>query len=146
MASNDSCDIDFKDFMKLFKECTKKSYSFLMNDTALPSDNPLKFRKNLLQKWVLVRKSKQSITKLSKTKLKKIDKLLRFLLYHQEMLVKMNFWLPKLFTSKRRGRKSCYNEKICLFTIIWQIIESANWHYKKTILKTRLISIMSLIK
>ena len=50
MASNDSSDIDFKDFMKLFKECTKKSYSFLMNDTALPSDDPLKFRKNLLQK------------------------------------------------------------------------------------------------
>ena len=50
MASNDSSDIDFKDFMKLFKEYTKKSYSFLMNDTALPSDDSLKFRKNLLQK------------------------------------------------------------------------------------------------
>ena len=50
MAWNDSSDIDFKDFMKLFKEYTKKSYSFLMNDTALPSDDPLKFRKNLLQK------------------------------------------------------------------------------------------------
>ena len=146
MASNDSSDIDFKDFMKLFKEYTKKSYSFLMNDTALPSDDPLKFRKNLLQKWVLVRKSKQSITKLNKTKLKMIDKLLRFLLYHQEMLVKMNFWLAKLFTSKRRSRKSCYNEKIWLFTIIWQIIESTNWHCKKTISKIRLISIMSLIK
>ena len=146
MASNDSSDIDFKDFMKLFKVYTRKSYSFLMNDTDLPSDDPLKFRKNLLQKWLLVRKSKQSITKLSKTKLKMIDKLLRFLLYHQEMLVKMNLWLAKLFTSKRRSRKSCYNEKICLFTIIWQIIESTNWHWKKTISKIRLISTMSLIK
>ena len=25
------------------------TYSFLVNDTTLPSDNPLKFRKNLLQ-------------------------------------------------------------------------------------------------
>ena len=40
--------IDFKDFMKIFRKYTAKPYSFLDNDTTLPSDDPLRFRKNLL--------------------------------------------------------------------------------------------------
>ena len=46
---NHSSDIDFRDFMKIYKKCTAKPYSFLVNDTTLPLDNPLRFRKNLLQ-------------------------------------------------------------------------------------------------
>ena len=45
---NHSSDIDFKDFMKIFKKYTAEPYSFLVNDTTLPSDNLLRFRKNLL--------------------------------------------------------------------------------------------------
>ena len=45
---NNSSDIDFKDFMKIYKKCTAKPYSFLVNDTTLPPDDPLRFRKNLL--------------------------------------------------------------------------------------------------
>ena len=48
IASNHLSDIDFKDFMKLYKDYTKEPYSFLVNDTTLSSDNPLRFRKNLL--------------------------------------------------------------------------------------------------
>ena len=48
IALNHSSDIDFKDFMNIYKKCTKEPYSFLVNDTRLPSDNPLRFRKNLL--------------------------------------------------------------------------------------------------
>ena len=48
IVSNHSCDIEFKDFMKLYKDYTKKSFLFLVNNTTLPSDNPLRFRKNLL--------------------------------------------------------------------------------------------------
>ena len=48
IASNHSSDIDFKDFMKVYKDHTKEPYSFLVNDTTLSSDNPLRFRKNLL--------------------------------------------------------------------------------------------------
>ena len=48
IALNHSSDIDFKDSMKIYKKCTAKPYSFLVNDTALPSDDPLRFRKNLL--------------------------------------------------------------------------------------------------
>ena len=48
-ALNHSSDIDFKDFMKIYKRCTAEAYSFLVNDITLASDNPLKFRKNLLK-------------------------------------------------------------------------------------------------
>ena len=47
IAINHSSDIEFKDFIKIYKECTDESYSFLVNDTTLASDNPLRFRKNL---------------------------------------------------------------------------------------------------
>ena len=49
IAFNHSSDIDFKDFMKIYKKCTVEPYSFLVNDTTLPSDNPLRFRKKLLK-------------------------------------------------------------------------------------------------
>ena len=48
IALNHSFDNDFKDFMNIYKKCTKEPYSFLVNDTTLPSDNPLRFRKNLI--------------------------------------------------------------------------------------------------
>ena len=41
-------DIDFDDFMKLYKDCTKESYSLLVKGTTLPSDNLLLFTKNVL--------------------------------------------------------------------------------------------------
>ena len=47
IALNHSSDIDFKDFMNICKKCTVEPHSFLINDTTLPSDDPLRFRKNL---------------------------------------------------------------------------------------------------
>ena len=38
--------IDFKDFMKLYTDYTKELYPFLVNNTTLSSDDPLRFRKN----------------------------------------------------------------------------------------------------
>ena len=49
IALNHSSDIDFKDFMKIYKKSTTEPYSFLVNDKTLPSDDPLRFRKNLLK-------------------------------------------------------------------------------------------------
>ena len=48
IASNYLSDIEFRDFIKLYKDYTKEPYSFLVNDTTLSSDNSLRFRKNLL--------------------------------------------------------------------------------------------------
>ena len=47
IALNHSSDIDFKDFVKIYKKCTAEPYSFLVNDTILSSDSPLRFRKNI---------------------------------------------------------------------------------------------------
>ena len=48
IASNNSSDIDFEDFMKLYKEYAKEPYLFLVNYTTLSSNNPIRFRKNFL--------------------------------------------------------------------------------------------------
>ena len=45
IAFNHLSDINF---MSLYKKCTAKPYSFLVSDATLASDNPLRFRKNLL--------------------------------------------------------------------------------------------------
>ena len=49
IARNHSSDIDLKDFIKSYKKYTVEPYNFLVNDTTLPSDNTLRFRKNLLK-------------------------------------------------------------------------------------------------
>ena len=45
-AINHSADIDCKDFLKIYRNCTKEPYYFLTIDTTLPADNPMRFRKN----------------------------------------------------------------------------------------------------
>ena len=47
IALNHSLDISSKDFMIIYKYGNAEPYSFLINDATLPSDNPLRFRKNL---------------------------------------------------------------------------------------------------
>ena len=40
-----SSDIDFKDFLKIYKDCTSEPYSFMTIDTTLSSSDPMRFRK-----------------------------------------------------------------------------------------------------
>ena len=47
---NHSSDINFRDFINLYKKCTAKPYSFLVIDATLASDNSLCFRKNLSER------------------------------------------------------------------------------------------------
>ena len=51
IAINHSADIDHKDFMKIYRECTREPYSFWTIDTTFPASNPLKFRKNLFDSY-----------------------------------------------------------------------------------------------
>ena len=51
IAINDSGDIDYNDFMKIYRECTKKPLNFLTIDTTLPASDPLRFRKNLFDSY-----------------------------------------------------------------------------------------------
>ena len=46
IAIDHSADIDYKDFVKIYRNCTNEPYSFLTIDTTLPADNPMRFRKN----------------------------------------------------------------------------------------------------
>ena len=47
IAFNHSADIDYKDFLKIYRNCTKEPYSFFtINNTTLPADNAMRFRKN----------------------------------------------------------------------------------------------------
>ena len=36
IAINHSADIDYQDFMKIYRECTKEPHNFLTIDTTLP--------------------------------------------------------------------------------------------------------------
>ena len=49
IALNHSSNIDFRDFIMIYKKGTAEPYSFLVNDATVASDNPLRFRKNLFQ-------------------------------------------------------------------------------------------------
>ena len=45
---NHSVDIDYNDFLRIYRECTRETYSFLTMDTSLSAGDPLRFRINLL--------------------------------------------------------------------------------------------------
>ena len=51
IAINHSADIDYQDFIKIYREYTKEPYNFLTIDTKLPSSDPLRFRKKLFDSY-----------------------------------------------------------------------------------------------
>ena len=51
IAINNSADIDYQDFMKIYRECTKEPYNVLTIDTTLLASNPLRFGKNVFDSY-----------------------------------------------------------------------------------------------
>ena len=51
IATNPSGDIDYQDFKKIYRECTKVHIIFLTIDTTLPASDFLRFRKNLFDSY-----------------------------------------------------------------------------------------------
>ena len=51
IAINHSSDINTKGFANIYRKCTSEPYSLFVNDTMLALDNPLRFRKNLYNKY-----------------------------------------------------------------------------------------------
>ena len=47
IAINHSVDIDYKDFLKIYRECTRKPFNFLTIDSTLSASDRLRFIKNL---------------------------------------------------------------------------------------------------
>ena len=50
-AINICADIDYNSFMRIYRECRRKSYSFLTIDSTLPSSDLLRFKKKLLPSY-----------------------------------------------------------------------------------------------
>ena len=48
IAFNHSANVDYNNFMKNYIKCKSEPNSFLAIDTTLLTDDPLRFRKNLL--------------------------------------------------------------------------------------------------
>ena len=48
IAFDHSADIDYKDFLKIYRNCTRGACSFLNIDTTLPADNDMRFRRIFL--------------------------------------------------------------------------------------------------
>ena len=51
IAINHSANIDYGDFIKIYRECIKEPYIFLTIDATLPASDPLRFRKNLFHSY-----------------------------------------------------------------------------------------------
>ena len=51
IAINHSADIDYQDFKKIYRKCTKIPYNILTIDTTLPASDPLRFRTNLFDSY-----------------------------------------------------------------------------------------------
>ena len=51
IAINHSADIDYNNFVKIYRERKRKPYSFLTIDTTLPASDLLRFRKKLLPSY-----------------------------------------------------------------------------------------------
>ena len=49
IATNHALHINTKNFANIYRKYKAEPYSFLVYDTTLPSDNSLRFRKNLLK-------------------------------------------------------------------------------------------------
>ena len=88
IALNLSSDIDFKNFSKIYKNCTAKPYYFLVNDTTLPSDNPLRFRK-IVPQQLMIRLEMKSYNMIL------IERMKKYQPYHQAKLISINILMVK---------------------------------------------------
>ena len=69
IAINHSADIDYQDFLRIYRECAREPYNFLTIDGTLPASDPLK---NILKKFIWFLRIKMTITDQSKILDKKI--------------------------------------------------------------------------
>ena len=97
ISFNHLSDMDFQDFMNLYKKCTEKPYFFLVIDAALPSNNLSRFRKNLskrIQKLIMTTDDKIRDEKLQYDINGEVA---TYQHYHLEKLINKNILLEKKF-------------------------------------------------
>ena len=59
ITQENSGDIDFKDFLKVYKDYTSEPYPCMIIDATVPSRHPMRFRKNMIRLKFLTIKLKQ---------------------------------------------------------------------------------------
>ena len=52
IAINHSADIDYEDFMKIYRKCTNEPYSFVTIDITLPTNNYLRFGEKSFRSFI----------------------------------------------------------------------------------------------
>ena len=110
-----------------------------MNGTTLSSDNPLRFRKSLLWKWALLRKSKLPITKLSKIKAQyDLDRQTakRFVLSSRNVSKYKIFTCKDVLPEKDSLEKTATMKRF-EFSLLGKRLKSTDWHCKETVLRIR---------
>ena len=91
---NHSSDINTKDFVNIYEKCTSEPYSFLVNDTTLASNNPLKLRKNL---FGIYNKNHDIRLEMKNYNTILIEKQPKYQFYHQEIFINMDILLVKIY-------------------------------------------------
>ena len=98
IAFNHSLDIDSQDLMDLYKNCSAKPCSFLVIDTTLASDNPLRFRNKLLERIkILITIIDDKIRDENCNMTLKEKKLQKYGHYHPEKLINMSILYVKKY-------------------------------------------------
>ena len=107
IATNNSADMDYKGFMKIYKKGTSKPYSFLTIDNiTLSAKDLLRLRKkiyNSLIKMTLTDELKiiDGKIKANQDKYGSDREAAKFLHYHQKNWMNMNIWLVKIWDIKK---------------------------------------------
>ena len=84
-----------KDFINIYRKCTSEPYSFLVDDTTLAPNNPLRYRENLFGTYN--KKSWQLMIRLEMKKYNMILIKLKYHLNHQAVFTNINILLVKKY-------------------------------------------------
>ena len=95
IAQNHWSDISTKYFTNIYRKCIAEPYSFVVNDTTLASDNPLRFRKIFLT--YIIKIMTMIRLEIKNYIMTLIEKQLKYQLYHQVKFTNMNILLVQIF-------------------------------------------------
>ena len=125
-AINHSADIHYNNFVRIYRECTRKLYSFLTIDTTLPASDPLRFEKIC---FLLIKMTVTDQLKIIDNKIKvnqsqyDLDRLAaKISAYSSDDLRKYEY-----LTGEDLGYKRRYLNKLNLIILHWVIFLLRDW-------------------
>ena len=125
-AINHSADIHYNNFVRIYRECTRKLYSFLTIDTTLPASDPLRFEKIC---FLLIKMTVTDQLKIIDNKIKvnqsqyDLDRLAaKISAYSSGNLRKYEY-----LTGEDLGYKPRYLNKLNLIILHWVIFLLRDW-------------------